>query len=154
MKFKNWILKQVKWITNIFMDITEEMKVIIPIGIKVVEGLKTFVLSNSSDALTALIPGGIDDGIKETLRVILPKILVGLKNWNAILVNKSIDTQLRLIIEELNSYHKTEKDGLKLQIATKVNEQLLGGKISTADVMIVTLTTYHYPETLNDVKSI
>ena len=74
-------LKIKAFIVNLFATVKKEAKVIIPIGIKIVEVIKKFVASPTSYFLTAVIPGNIDDGIKLTLRKTLPSILKGLRKW-------------------------------------------------------------------------
>lgn len=65
-------------IKNIFEGLPDEFKKAIHIGVTVVEKMKTVVDSPEADIITAIIPGDIDDAIKEKLRDALPKILAEL----------------------------------------------------------------------------
>lgn len=66
-------------IKNLFDGMPEELKTAIHIGVIVTDNVKKFVDSPAADALTAIIPGEIDDDIKNLLRAKLPEILTELK---------------------------------------------------------------------------
>ena len=66
-------------IKALFKDIPNDLKTAIHIGVVVTENLKKFIDSPVADALTAVIPGKIDDDIKAWLRLQLPLILIELK---------------------------------------------------------------------------
>lgn len=62
-----------------FKRLPQDAKNAIHIGVIVVEKIKVFVDNPAVDILTALIPGDIDDKIKDKLREFLPKILTELR---------------------------------------------------------------------------
>ena len=62
-----------------FNGIGPELQSAIHISVLIVENIKKFVVSPGADILTALIPGDIDDKIKNLLRNKLPVILTELK---------------------------------------------------------------------------
>lgn len=67
-----------KWpdfFVKIFNKIPDELKEKIAIGIVIVENIKKFIDSPLADIVTSIIPGSVDDKIKERLRIILPVIL-------------------------------------------------------------------------------
>lgn len=66
-------------IATIFNGFPAELKTAVHIGVAVTENIKNFVDSPVADILTALIPGDIDDDIKNWLRAKLPVILTELK---------------------------------------------------------------------------
>jgi len=66
-------------IETLFTSFPAELKTAIHIGVAVTENVKSFVDSPAADILTALIPGEIDDEIKNWLRAKLPAILTELK---------------------------------------------------------------------------
>src|SRR6201999_1933120 len=74
--FLTRIWNQVK---ELFNGIPAELKTAIHIGVIVTENIKTFVDSPAADVLTTIIPGDIDDDIKNWLRAKLPEILTELK---------------------------------------------------------------------------
>lgn len=66
-------------IKKIFEGLKKEFKDAIHIGVIIVDKMKTFVESGTADVLTAIIPGTLDDKIKDRLREYLPKILIEMK---------------------------------------------------------------------------
>jgi len=66
-------------IKNLFDGFPSELKIAVYIGVIVTEAIKAFVDSPEADILTDIIPGSIDDDIKNLLRAKLPAILTELK---------------------------------------------------------------------------
>lgn len=79
MSLKSFLAKIWTSIKNLFDDMDEELKSAVHISILVVENIKKFVDSPGTDILTAIIPGDIDDRLKNLLRAKLPLILTELK---------------------------------------------------------------------------
>lgn len=146
------LLKIKLFIVKLFATVRREAKEIIPIGIKIVDEIKKFVDSPTADFLTSVIPGTIDDGIKATLRNVLPGILKGLRKWESIANIADENEQLKAIMEEFTTLSKVERDALKLQAATEINAYLLPD-VTLPDVKIMTLAGYHHPELLSDEKA-
>jgi hypothetical protein len=74
--FLSRIWQQIK---SLFEGIPAELKTAIHIGVLVTENIKSFTDSPVADVLTVLIPGDIDDKIKDWLRAKLPVIMTELK---------------------------------------------------------------------------
>jgi len=154
MKLKESIKAVMTFIKNLFQKIEKEAKIVIPKGIKVVELLKKFIDSPTADFLTAVIPGEWDDFTKNTLRELLPKIIFELRKWNTVVESDDVDVQLRAVFKEYKELlTKAEQHGLKTEIATQINLALLGKDANPAEVKVLTLTAYHYPEILNNEKA-
>ncbi|MGN6639062.1 MAG: hypothetical protein ACTHJ8_09145, partial [Mucilaginibacter sp.] len=66
-------------IKSLFDGIPSDLKTAVHIGVIVTENIKNFVDSPTADVLTAIIPGNIDDDVKNWLRAKLPEILTELK---------------------------------------------------------------------------
>lgn len=79
MSLKSFLAKIWSTIKSLFNNMESELKSAIHISILIVENIKKFVESPGADILTALIPGDIDDRIKNLLRDKLPVILTELK---------------------------------------------------------------------------
>lgn len=79
MSLQSFLTKIWKEIKSLFDGIPSELKTAIHIGVIVTENIKNFVDSPTADVLTAIIPGNIDDDIKNWLRAKLPEILTELK---------------------------------------------------------------------------
>jgi hypothetical protein len=79
MSLKSLLKKILNSIKKLFTDIPAELKSAIHIGVVIAENVKLFIDSPAADVLTAIIPGSIDDKIKDLLRSKLPLILSELK---------------------------------------------------------------------------
>ncbi|MBE9584221.1 hypothetical protein IM792_07155 [Mucilaginibacter sp. JRF] len=69
----------INFIKNLFSNMSADLKKAIEIGVIVTENLKAIIDLPVVDALTAVIPGEIDDKLKLWLRQALPQILIRLK---------------------------------------------------------------------------
>ena len=79
MSLQSFLTKIWNEIKSLFDGIPSDLKVAIHIGVSVTGAVKGFVDSPEADILTALIPGDVDDKIKDLLRAKLPIILGELK---------------------------------------------------------------------------
>jgi len=79
MSLKTFLTKIWAEVKGLFDGIPAELKIAIHIGVLVTEAVKAFVDSPVADVLTTLIPGDVDDEIKDLLRAKLPEILTELK---------------------------------------------------------------------------
>jgi len=110
----NWESFAVK----LFKKIPDELKEKISIGIVIVENIKKFIESPAADFLTAIIPGDLDDKIKDKLRFILPVI------W-----------------ERYNLANQTKlKEEASHIIATNINKEITG--LSFGQTVLTTEVAY------------
>jgi hypothetical protein len=79
MSLKSFFRKIWEGIKKAFEGLAPDLKEAIHIGVIVVDNMKTFIEGEAADVLTAIIPGQLDDVIKERLRAFLPKILIEMK---------------------------------------------------------------------------
>ncbi|MGY4539620.1 hypothetical protein ACVW0P_004056 [Mucilaginibacter sp. UYNi724] len=79
MSIKSFFSKIWGTIQSLFNKFPSEIRSAVHIAVTVTENVKRFVDSPVSDILTTLIPGDIDDKIKQSLRSALPVILTNLK---------------------------------------------------------------------------
>lgn len=79
MSLQTFLTKIWTEVKSLFAGMPSELKTAIHIGVQVTQNIKTFVDSQAADVLTAIIPGDIDDEIKNWLRAKLPQILTELK---------------------------------------------------------------------------
>mgnify|MGYP001278526459 CR=1 FL=1 len=147
-----WLKKFTTWIVSFLKKVDDQLKIILPIGISVVEKIKTFVDSPTADIVTAIIPGEVDDNIKTLLRSILPKILLDLRNWKELDDITDQEEKLKAIILEIGVgtgiLTKKERDDLKTRTAAEINAEVSG--LSYNEVKLPTLTAYLYPEVLSE----
>ena len=66
-------------IKSLFENFPDDMNAAVHLGVLVTENIKTFVDSPAADILTTIIPGDLDDELKNLLRAKLPEILTELK---------------------------------------------------------------------------
>jgi hypothetical protein len=79
MSLQSFLTKIWNQIKALFDGIPAELKTAIHIGVLVTENIKNFTDSPAADILTMIIPGNVDDEIKNWLRAKLPAILTELK---------------------------------------------------------------------------
>jgi hypothetical protein len=79
MSLKTFLTKIWEQIKNLFSSLPSEVKTAIQIGVLITDNIKAFIDSPVADILTAIIPGNLDDKLKDELRVKLPIILTELK---------------------------------------------------------------------------
>src|SRR6202000_1980781 len=79
MSLQSFLTKIWNQIKALFDGIPAELKTAIHICLLVTENIKNFTDSPTADILTAIIPGDIDDEVKNWLRAKLPAILTELK---------------------------------------------------------------------------
>ncbi|MFI5163178.1 MAG: hypothetical protein ACHQHN_18005 [Sphingobacteriales bacterium] len=79
MSLQSFLSKIWNEVKSLFDGIPAELKTAIHIGVVITENIKTFVDSPAADVLTTIIPGDIDDEVKNWLRAKLPSILAELK---------------------------------------------------------------------------
>ena len=84
---KKIINSVLNFIKRLFKGLTPALKKAIHIGVTVTESIKNFDTASpiAADILTYIIPGNLDDKIKDKLRKDLPKIVVQLKLVDATL---------------------------------------------------------------------
>lgn len=79
MSLSKFLKKIWQGIKKLFDGLTPKLKDAIHIAVTIVEKIKNFVAGPGADVLTAIIPGELDDAIKDKLREWLPKIFIELK---------------------------------------------------------------------------
>src|ERR1035437_9495414 len=93
----------VEWVQKVFTGLNNEAKILIPISIKVVTNINTFVDAPGCDLLTAIIPGEIDNTIQDLLKQYLPIILKGLNTSEKIAEMTNENDQLIAIVNQFQS---------------------------------------------------
>lgn len=147
-----WLTNFLSWLTSFFKKVDKQLKVILPIGITVVDKIKAFVDSPTADIVTLIIPGEWDDSLKNLLRSILPKILLNLRNWKELEDITDQKEKLKAIILEIGVgtgiLTKQERDDIKTRLAATVNSEISG--LDFNEVKLQTLAAYLHPEVLEN----
>lgn len=73
---KKLLEKAKAWISRLWGSIKPDAEKALTIGMKITDVVKTAVESPVADIMTALIPGDVDDRIKDVLRAAAPKVLI------------------------------------------------------------------------------
>lgn len=81
MSLKTFLQRIWESISHLFGGLLEIEKKAVHIGVQVVDAIKNFDTNNPivADILTSIIPGTLDDDIKNKLREALPKIVIELR---------------------------------------------------------------------------
>jgi hypothetical protein len=79
MSLKSFLTQIWNTFKSLFNSFPAKLKTAVHIGITITENIKTIIDSPIADILTAIIPGEVDDKIKQILRKGIPIILVNLK---------------------------------------------------------------------------
>lgn len=81
MSLKTFLKSIGDFFANIFKNLPKILQDSIGIGVAITNGVKNFDVNNPGvvDAITAIIPGNLDDKIVADLRVALPKIVIELR---------------------------------------------------------------------------
>lgn len=125
---KALLLKIKAFIVKLFATVED----FLPIGIEVVNRIKTFIDSPAADIITAIIPGTVDDEVKVWLRQWLPVIL---NNFGG--------------LETIIKLPHAAKNQIYLGIASEINQELtnhMSGREVLTYAKSVLATHYKYNE--------
>jgi hypothetical protein len=123
-----------KGIQAFFTGIHPDLKQAIHTGVAITEAIKNFVESPAADVLTALIPGTLDDKIKQALRLALPKIFLQLKLVDELSVEfDSPDDFGKAAIEVLRSLNPADKSRELHNLAILIAQVAADGKLTWSD---------------------
>jgi len=147
----NTFLKRI-WnqIESLFGGLPSEIKTALQIGITITDNIKNFVDSPIADIFTSIIPGNVDDAIKDRLRLSLPIFLTELK-----LVESSLNlTQPDLIVKAATSVIQTMdkniKPGILHQLSILVAQIAADGKLSWSDGVLLSQWYYEHKFKITD----
>lgn len=143
-------------IASVFHKVEDEVKILVPIAIKVVEGIKVVMDGPVDDVIATIIktaiPGDADDKlidkITATVNTWVPKVLLELNMINAIANMDDINEQLNKILEQLKLSSDETKNIFYHGIASLILEKLSDGKFDWTDATAV--AEYYYQ---NEVKA-
>lgn len=130
-----------KWLKKLFTKVKEEVRPLIPIAVKIVEGIKTAVDSEVVDVvthiLTTAIPGDADDKlvkkITNVVEKVVPQLLLQLKLVESIMDIDDINEQLKAIVRELKLSSDEVKSAAYSGLALLILESLADNKLTLAE---------------------
>jgi len=124
-----------RWFKKLFKKVDEVADKVLPIAIKVVEGIKKVIDSPVDDVLTTIIPGDIDDKAVELLEEWLPKLLLGLQVAQDIADIEDTNEQLKAVLERLKLAPDDTKKIIWHGLAALIAEKLADGKLTWAEIV-------------------
>ena len=128
-------------IKQLFSPVDKLLQQHISTAVITVENLKQLADSPSLDVITAIIPGNVDDKIKEKLRDYLPVLLDQLRVYET--CNKlDPDQKLQCIVRQINLSTNNIKNHLYHGLASLIIQTLSDGKLSFSDCIV--LSEYYY----------
>lgn len=133
MSIKSFLSKIWASIKNLFDGMDLELKNAIHISIVIVENIKKFVDSPDIDILTALIPGDVDDRIKNVLRTQLPVILTELKLADDCMGITDADEITKCTIKTLQGLTGDVQNAFLHSLSTLIAATLADGKLTWSD---------------------
>jgi hypothetical protein len=145
MGLKAFLKKIFETLRILFEGLGQGAREAIHVGILITEQFKAFVDSPVADILTALIPGDLDDRIKDILQAQLPEIVIKLRLADA---NGTTDEIIKQAIETLSriegSFRKDFLDALAVEIALVSSD----GKITWSEAKYV--LKWYYDNVIKD----
>jgi hypothetical protein len=133
-----------KWIRgmHLFDKISPELKTAIHIGVIVVEKIKQFIETPLADVVTAIIPGEIDDTVKNLLREYLPRLFVELRLADSCVDLTDPNEIVACALKTLQQIEGDFKNAFLHDISILVAQVAADGKLDWMDG--VYLTEYYY----------
>ena len=150
-KFFHWVAGVPAWITGALNLVDAEAKILLPIAIKTVEGIKNIMASDNT--VTNVIDGIIEtvapttaanliDKLRATLNTWLPVILLKLNNASQIVNIPNLQDQLKAAISELKFSSDTAKQMFWNDFAAIVFTDLTTGKATLMQAKILVQEEY------------
>jgi hypothetical protein len=129
-------------ISKMFHKLEKETKVLLPAVVKVVNEIKKIVDGPAADIITAIIPGDIDDKIKDKLREILPVAILKLNIIASINGIEDTNEKLKAILSAINLSPDETKNIYYHGLGALILEELSDGKFSWSDATVA--LEYYY----------
>jgi hypothetical protein len=128
--------KVFRWIARIFTSLKSLINRFVVPSVLVVEALQKWVDDPTADILTAIIPGQVDDHVKDLLRKYLPEVLFSLK-----LSTECVNTQDSKAVVEcaaklLQKMSNVERWDTAHRIAVQLSYYLADGKLTWSEAVL------------------
>jgi hypothetical protein len=141
---KTFLIKIWDKIKNLFTGLPNEIKTAIQIGVIITENIKTFVDSPTGDIITTLIPGNIDNVIRDKLRQSLPIFLMELKLVESSLNLTQPEAIVKAALEVMKTIDENIKPGILHHLSVLIAQIAADGKLSWSDG--VYLSQWYYEQ--------
>jgi hypothetical protein len=144
MSLKSFLNRILDHIKSLFNTIPNEIATALKIGISVTENIKNFVNSPAADVLTAIIPGDLDNTIKEKLQLSIPVILTELKPIESSLKLTKPNDIASAAIETITAMDKNIRCGVLHQLSILITQKVADGKLSWSDGVYLSQWYYEH----------
>ncbi|MEN0053635.1 MAG: hypothetical protein AAGC65_08195 [Mucilaginibacter sp.] len=152
MSLKTFLQKILDHIKDLFTNIPNETAIALKIGITITENIKNFVNSTAADILTTIIPGDIDDKIKEKLQLSLPVILTELKLVENSLNLSQPNAIMISAVDTIKAMDKNIKSGVLHQMSILITQLVADGKLSWSDGVYLSQWYYEHKFKTTDIN--
>ncbi|MFA6085562.1 hypothetical protein [Mucilaginibacter sp.] len=144
MSIKSFLTRIWNTIRSLFNSFPLSLKTAVHIGVAVTENIKQFVDSPLADILTAIIPGEIDDKLKEVLRNGIPTILISLKLADE--CDRSTDPQeiTKCAVRLLQNLEGEIKSAFLHNLSVLISQLAADGKLSWSDGVCIVEWYYQH----------
>jgi hypothetical protein len=144
MNLKLFLIRIWNTIRSVFNSFPLSLKTAVHIGVTVTENIKQFVDSPFVDVLTAIIPGEIDDKLKQILRNGIPMLLINLKLADK--CNFSTDSQetTKCAIKILQNLDDEIKSAFLHNISVLISQLAADSKLSWSDGVCIVEWYYRH----------
>ena len=151
MSLKHFLQKIWEGIAHLFQGLEHELKVLVPVAIKIVNEIKLINDSPVADIIEQLLkPLGLDPAIaaiREKAKTVLPKIILDLGMIDAINGITDPNAQLQAILVKINLSPNATKNVFYHGLASLILTELSDGNFTWSDATAV--AEYYYKH-LND----
>lgn len=136
MSLKSFLHKIGQFFSNLFKSLTGIAKKAVAIGVEVTNAIKEFdaLHPEAANLLTALIPGHVDDDIKNKIRAELPLIMVKLK-----LVDSALDkTDVEILlagIQAIQDLTGSQRSVFLNSLSVLIAEVAADGEVDLDDLL-------------------
>lgn len=152
MSLKTFLHKIGAFFKRLFEGLTPELKKAIHWGVIITENLKKVIDSGAADILASLIPGDLDDKIKEKLRLALPKIVIELRLVESALGLTDPQEIMIAAVKVIQQLEGDYKSAFLHDFSILVAQVAADGKLEWKDA--VYLLQYYYDHKVKNAKKI
>lgn len=134
---KKILKKIVDFITRLFTGISPILQKAVSIGATIAENVKNFDTANPivADLITQLIPGTVDDKIKQKLREYLPKVVIQLRLVEAAKGLKDPDEIMLAAVKVIQQMDGDYKSAFLHNLSIIAAQVASDGKLSWSDAV-------------------
>jgi hypothetical protein len=129
---------------NIFRKVRKAAEKEIILAIKIVDNIKNFDIKHPeiADIITAVIPGDLDNAIKQKARKALPEILLKLNIAKECVGLENADLFVKCALEKLADFDPKIKGLMLHNIAILLTDAFADGKVTVSEITGVIEAVY------------